>query len=166
MMSLSGAPDELGAANFRQGILLIRLLRRLSNLPRPETRHSVSLTHRVAVRAVKNGTVRLMAYPESFEAKEAGGQAQPSGTGVMQDIIACSAAYAKLGTIGLGQGLRRCLGLPASPMPYCTSQGSELPWLVLGKCEQSEQGAGRGERTEICTLSYPETVSTPSAILF
>lgn len=61
-MSLSGAPDQLCAANFRQGTLLIRVLRRLNNLPRPATRHSVFLTHHVAVCAVNDGTVKLMTY--------------------------------------------------------------------------------------------------------
>lgn len=64
----------------------------------------------------------------------------------------------------MGQGL--------APLSWNSSFAYALPYeaglrdaMVLGKCEQSEQGAGRGECTELCTMSYPETVSTPCAIL-
>lgn len=95
--------------------------------------------------------------PHGFEAKEAGGQAQPSGTGVMQDITACS-ADTKSGT-EWGQALRRCLGFPSFACALLYEAGLRDA-MVLGKCEQSEQGAVKGEFTVLGTLSYPETVST------
>lgn len=64
------------------------------------------------------------------------------------------------------------MGAGLAPLSWNSSLAYALPYeaglrvaMVLGKCEQSEQGAGRGERTELCTMSYLETVSTPSAIL-
>lgn len=110
----------------------MRMLRRLNNFPRPVTCHSVYFLRHVAVRVVDGGTRcdgEANDIPHGFEAKEAGGQAQPSGTGAMQDITACS-ADTKSGTEwgGGGQGLRRCLGFPASLVPYRTRQGSEMPW--------------------------------------
>lgn len=64
------------------------------------------------------------------------------------------------------------MGASLAPLSWISSFACALLYeaglrdaMVLGKCEQSEQGAGRGESTVLCTLSYPEAVSTPCAIL-
>lgn len=164
LMSLSGESDPLCTANFREGMLLTRVLRRLYYFPGRVTRHSVFSLRYVAACVVDDGHRRdgeAYDIPHGFEAKEAGGQAQPSGTGVMQDIAACS-ADTKSGT-EWGQALRRCLGFPASLVPYCTGQGSEMPWSSASVNNPNKARVGVGSRYWVPL--YPEPVSTPCAIL-
>lgn len=59
------------------------------------------------------------------------------------------------------------MGASLAPLSWISSFACALLYeaglrdaMVLGKCEQSEQGAVKGEFTVLCTLSYPETVST------